>query len=240
MNILDPFLNRKIKKEILAYNCIFIFGDRGCGKSSLLSYASAKALKEGRPVFSNYPIKGTYQIPMLTHVGKDGVIRQVVDKEWLYTTEFPVGSLILLDEVSTIWNARDWKQWTNSDSEFFNFIRKQKIQIILASQYYDQVDINVKRACDVSFFVHSRSFLKNSSYIEISKTQTMKVADKQKEILGKDFKKGARMVSYEVGEIPLYTVNFYRKPYYKLFDTYFVPFKKKTVEFNSWDNLITI
>lgn len=240
MNLIDFIVNKKLNREILSYSCVFAFGDRGCGKSSLLALACHRALKEGRAVFCNYPIKDAFQIPLKTDIGKDGVIRQTIDKEFLYTTEFPVGSLICIDEVSTIWPARNFKNWTDSDSDFFNFIRKQKIQLLIASQYYDQVDINVKRACDVSFFVHQRGFLKNSSYIEISKTNTMKVANKNSEILGKDYKKGAQLVSYEVGEIPLFTVNFYRKPYYKLFDTYFVPFKKKTVEFTSWNDVIKI
>lgn len=238
MNIVDKVANRKISNEILSYNCIFLFGDRGCGKSTLLSYASKLALEDERPVFCNYPVKNCFKIPTVVTVGKNGDVKELLDKQWLYSADFPENSLILLDEVSTVWNARDFRNWNENDSEFFNFIRKRKLQIILASQYYDQVDLNVKRACDVSMFVHKRSFLQEFSYIDVAKLQTVKVADKNTEILGKDFRKGARMVRYDVAEIPLYTINFYRKPYYELFDTFYVPFKKQQVDLVKWNDLI--
>lgn len=238
MSILDNILNRKLKKELLSFNSVLIFGDKRSGKSSLLATGASLALKEGRPVFSNYPIKNCFQVPLLTKIAKNGVITQDTDKEWLYTTEFPRGSLIILDEISTMYPARRFKDWTEADSKFFNYLGHDGIYLLLASQYYDQVDLNVKRSCDASMFVHQRSFLRNSSYIEVSKTTTMKVADSSTEILGKDFKKGGRLVSYQVGEIPLYNLNFYRKPYYNDFDTHYQPYRKIERNFDSWNDFV--
>lgn len=147
------FINRKLKLNALDYSCLSIVGDRGSGKSSVMALIADEALKQGRQVYCQYPYKDTYKIPMFRKNLKFGLSIYDVDRNWLYNNAFEPGSVILLDEASTIWPARDYKNWSAADSAFFNFIRKEKLTLVIATQYYDQLDLNVKRSADETWFV---------------------------------------------------------------------------------------
>lgn len=231
------FLNRKLKRNSLDYSCLSIVGDRGCGKSSVMALIADEAMKLGRPVYCQYPYDGAYKIPMRKHDLKFGLSIFDVDREWLYNNAFEPGSVILLDEASTIWPARNFKNWSEADSAFFNFIRKEKITLVIATQYYDQLDLNVKRSADETWFISKSLIFPNLSTIEASITMTVKIADKNTEVIGKAFKRGARKIAFDVCEIPKRTYRFYRKPYYGKFISDFVPFQKQKIPVLSWNDL---
>lgn len=221
-------LNFRLRHHVLQPSCVLISGDRGAGKSSLFALIAQEALKNGIKVFTQYPYKDCCLIPMSEKI-VSGVKRFDVDKEFLYTADFS-NSVILLDEVKTIWHARGFNKWTNEDEEFFNFIRKFNTQVYMATQQYDCVDLNVRRSCDETWLLTKNSFLPGLTTVEMSRSSVVKVADKNTEVLGKAFKRGMRKVSYEICEVPIGTFTFYRKPYYKLYDTYFTQQEKQ--EFN--------
>ncbi len=233
--ILNIF-NRKLKRHCFDGSVLFIHGNRGSGKSTVMALICEQALKQGRKVYCQYPYEGAYIIPSVVSEDKMGIKRLDIDKQWLYSNLFEPGSVIMIDEASTVWPARDFKKWSQSDSDFFNFVRKYDILLVIASQYYDQLDLNVKRSADESWFLSESLYFSNFTTIEASKTLTVKVADNDTEILGKAFKRGARKVTYDVCEIPLSNYHFYRKSYYGKFVTNYVPLQKQPLEESLWSD----
>lgn len=233
---LDSVINRKLKRNCLDYSCLVGFGDRGVGKSSVMALISSVANADGRDVYCQYPYKDTYKIP--TKMRKEnGISILDVDKDWLYSHKFKPYSVIMLDEGSTIWPARNFKKWNERDTMFFNFIRKEHILIVIFTQYYDQLDLNVKRAADETWFLEQSLWFPNLTRIEASITKNVKIADKNTEVLGTAFKRGARKVSFDVCEIPKHNYRFYRKPYYNDFDTDYVPFMKVELPVPLWNDV---
>lgn len=218
------FINHRLRTHVLQPSCVLISGDRGAGKSSLFALIAREAVKKGIKVYTQYPYKDCCVIPMKEHI-VSGVKRYDIDKDFLYTADFS-DSVILLDEVKTIWHARAFNKWTNEDEEFFNFIRKFNTQVYMATQQYDCIDLNVRRACDETWLLTKGTFFTQLTTVEMSRTSVVKVADKNTEVLGKAFKKGMRKVSYDICEIPIGNFIFYRKPYYKDYDTYFTQQEK--------------
>ena len=107
-------MNGSFKKFIAKDSgCFIVAGNRGAGKSTSLACFSEVYSKLGYKVFTQYPIKGSYQIPMVKKkIGN--VYRSVVDKEWLYAHSFPY-SCILIDEGKNVWPSRKWSEWTQAD-----------------------------------------------------------------------------------------------------------------------------
>ncbi len=228
--------NKKLGQLFLESSCSLLIGDRGSGKSTLAALAIDEFKLREKRIFSNYPYKGAYRIPMVerTH----GKVKQLyTDKEWLYSHDTS-DSLVFLDEVKTIWNARDYKNWNERDEEFFNFIRKNKTTVIMASQVYDGVDLNCRRACDYTFFIQQSKFFRNWSTVDVSRTVQVKVADKQTQIVSRGYSKNAMKVNWELAELPISYCYFYRKPYYGDFETLYTTTSKPLPDMVLWDDLL--
>ena len=224
--------NLRLSKTCLDPYCVMITGDKGSGKSSVFALIAERAIKEGLRVFCQYPYKGAYVIPMEKSI-INGVERYDVDKEWLYTVDL-TDSVVMLDEVKTIWPARSYAKWTKDDEEFFNFIRKFNTHLFLATQAYDGVDLNVKRASDEVWYL-TKGIL-DFTHIEASRTTLCKVADKQTEVVGRMFNKGMRKIVWDLCEVPVAHYRFWRRPYYKCFNTNFTYLKKKEPELIPWSS----
>lgn len=232
-------MNRRLKKHVFVPSCSLVIGDRGSGKSSFFALVADEAVKAGMPVYCQYPFKGCYTIPMIHTVRKDGTKSYNIDKDWLYSTDLS-HSIILIDEAKTVYPARAWKDWSSSDDEFFNFIRHNHMIVYLATQHSDGVDLNVRRACDETFFITRPPLLDffHFSYIECSRTVNVKAADKNFEIIGKNGSSGAYKVQWDIGEIPVGNFRFYRKPYYDKFNTDFMFYDKKPPDVQLWDDIM--
>lgn len=237
--ILDYLFNRHLKDYLLGASCGYITGDRGTGKSTLFAMICELSVLNHYKVYSNYPIKGAFAIPTITTTRKDGSKRVRLDKEFLYSTDLS-DSTILLDEARTIWNARAYSDWTIQDEDFFNMIRHYNTQVWLASQVYDGVDLNCRRAVEYTFFLQKcRSpFLKNFCSCDISRSVQVKVADRNTEIVMRGYARGAQKVMWDIGEIPCAFTYFYRKPYYGLFDSYHTDDTKIVREPVPWETLV--
>lgn len=227
--------NRRLAKHVLEPYCTIVTGDKGAGKSTLFALVLKTAKKAGMDVYCQFPYKDCYQIPLVENKTKDGYTYLDVDKNWLYTHDFR-DCVIMIDEGKTVWPARAFKTWSMQDEQFFNFIRKNNIRLFIATQAYDGLDLNVKRAADETFFL--TQWFWHFTHIEASHTTLCKVADKQTEVQGRMFKKGMRKVAWDVCEVPIGNYHFWRKSFYGDFITdYVFGTKEKPVQ-NSWNDLI--
>ncbi|MFR2916080.1 MAG: hypothetical protein ACLTKQ_03830 [Acutalibacteraceae bacterium] len=128
----------------------------------------------------------------------------------------------------------DYADWTMQDEQFFNFLRKNDIHLFAATQAYDGLDLNVKRAADEVWYL--TQFFWHFTHIESSHTTLCKVADKQTEVQGRMFKKGMRKVAWDVCEVPLKNFLFWRKSYYGSFISNFVFGEKPKPQLESWND----
>ena len=225
--------NRRAKMGLLETELMMIIGDRGAGKSCFMALVAEVYKKAGYPVFCQYPYNGCNVIPMVSREVK-GVVKYDIDKDWLYTSDLH-DSCLLIDECRTIWPARSYAKWTLDDEEFFNFIRRYNMHVFLATQAYDGVDLNVRRACDTTLYLTKSSWRRHVTHIEESVTTIAKVADTQTEVLGRRFKQGMRKVQWDVVECPTRSYKFKRKKYYGDYDSFFVYEKKKEIVPVPWN-----
>lgn len=227
-------MRKKLERMIFDTSCGIVFGDRGCGKSTLFAAIIEVFKANDYDVYCQYPYKGCYQIPLKEYT-VNGVTRYDIDKDWLYSANLSY-SCILIDEGRTVWPARGFKSWTAQDEDFFNFIRKNHTCVFVATQDYNSLDLNIRKAADFTYFL-TPSFW-HFSYIETSKSTVAKVSDRNTEVLGKAFRQGMSKVSYEICEIPLGNFYFWRKPYYNSFLTAHTlsdkPFKPTPI----WDDIL--
>ena len=228
------FLNKRIKKHCLEPYCTIITGDRGTGKSSVFALIADEYIKLGYKVYCQYPYKGVYQIPMTKKL-INGVEKADVDKKWLYTANLS-NSVVLIDEARTVWAARSYSSWTQADDEFFNFLRKNDTRLFVATQAYDALDLNVKRASDETWFL-TKGFL-HLTHIEASHTTIAKIADNNTTVLGRMFKAGMQKVVWDICEVPVGNFLFWRSPYYGKFMTLFTFDEKPEIPVPLWDDII--
>lgn len=111
-----------------------VFGKKGSGKSSYLIKLAYKYQKKGYLVYTNM---------------QDCVIPGVRIFDIKHLGDFiPVeNSLLLVDEVGMIWDARDFKAFKPAVRDFFKLQRHYKCIVYLASQTFD-VDKKIRDLCD--------------------------------------------------------------------------------------------
>lgn len=229
-------INKKIERIMPESTCSLFIGDRGSGKSTLMALAARTFKERGYKIYCQYPYRGAYQIPLVEKkIGN--VKKHILDKDWLYSANLK-DSLVMIDEARTVWNARAYSAWTESDEEFFNFIRKNNTYLILATQRYDGVDLNIRFACDYTFFIQRSRFLKNWSTVDVSRSCQVKIADKQTQVVSRGYTKNAMKVNWDLAEMPIAYAHFYRKPYYDDFETLFTTDEKPDITAIAWDDIL--
>lgn len=229
-------INKKISSVITEPSCSLYIGDRGSGKSSLMALAAKEFQNNGFKVYCQYPYKGAFKIPLIDKkIG--GVTKQIVNKDWLYNANLR-DSLVMIDEARTVWNSRAYSAWSESDEEFFNFIRKNNTYLILATQRYDGVDLNIRYACDYTFFIQRSKLFKNWSTVDVSRSCQVKIADKQTQVVSRGYTKNAMKVNWDIAEMPIAYCYFYRKPFYGDFDSLFTTDDKPELPAESWDTIL--
>lgn len=227
-------MNGRLKRYITDFYCCVVHGERGAGKSTLFALVVEKAKKLGYDVYCQYPYKGCKVLPLIKYK-LNGIDKYKVDKNFLYTANL-THSYILIDEAKTVWPARNYSDWTADDEDFFNMLRHNDIRVFLATQSYDMIDKNIRRAADYTLFL-SPSFF-NTTMIEMSRTVICKVADKNSSIVGMVGPKGAMKVVYDVCDVYITKFRFWRKPYYNKFFTTYVYDDKPIVDVPLWDESI--
>lgn len=231
-------INKKITSLVRESTCSIYIGDRGSGKSTLMALTADYYSSIGYNCYSNYPTHGCYAIPTVTVTDcKKGTQKVYFDKDFLYSTDLS-HSLILIDEARTVWNARAYKDWNEQDEEFFNFIRKNDTFVVLATQRYDGIDLNIRCAADYTFFIQQSKFFKNWSTIDVSRSCQVKIADRNTQIVSRGYTRGAQKVIWDIAEMPLAYCRFYRKPFYGKFDTYYSTQNKEVRDPVPWSDLL--
>ena len=237
-NIIDTLFNSSLKEKVLVPDSFICLGQKGSGKSTLFSFISRQYKALGYNLISSYPMQDCFQIPLTKN--NRGLI--VPDKQWLFNSNLD-NSVIFIDEASDLWPSREYSRgWTVEDQNFFTKSRKHKIILALATQYYDLIDINCKRSCEYLFFLTRSNHFENFSHVAISELVEAPVGDLNTRIIAKGMR-DAYSVHYSLCEIPRGDVNFYRKPYYKYFSTYFDFQEKQKVNWEdvpSWNDFLGV
>lgn len=114
-----------------------VCGLPGGGKSYYMSCMIDKAVRENRPVFSNYPFPGAY----------------VLEFKNLIDCSFPEGSLICIDEANAWFRNRDWAKLPKEAFLFFMHHRHFKLDMVVVAQMPTTLDVNIRDI--VSYWVWS-------------------------------------------------------------------------------------
>lgn len=121
------------------YKLIFIFGKKGSGKSTLLEKLCYKWYKRGWHIYSTEANdKNSYRL---------------IEPRRLYEYDFPENSCIFIDEVSLIWDNRDFKNMDKKIVEWFRYQRHHKCRVYLFSQTFD-IDKKLRDLADEMLLVN--------------------------------------------------------------------------------------
>lgn len=131
--------NFATRKYLNPYKLFLVFGKKGSGKSTYLVRLAQQHLKKGWNVYTN--MEELY-MPGVRHFD----IKHLGD----FVPE--ARSLLLLDEVGMIWDARDYKLFKPSVRDFFKLQRHYHVKVYMASQTFD-VDKKIRDLCD-GMFLH--------------------------------------------------------------------------------------
>lgn len=118
------------------YKLLFYFGNKGCGKSTMLCKQAQKHLKKGWFVYSTSYIAGT----------------RLINPKDIGRYNFPPNSLLLIDEMGLLYNNRNYKSFPDEAREFFKLQRHYKVKVICCSQVWD-IDKTVRQLCDKLFIM---------------------------------------------------------------------------------------
>lgn len=104
------------------------FGKPGSGKTTCSAYHAVKALKRGRPVFSNNRIDGCYALDL--------------DNLGLYS--FPSNSLLLIDEAGLCYSNRNFSNFSNKDLYFYKYHRHLGVTVNFYTQGICDIDLKLR------------------------------------------------------------------------------------------------
>lgn len=122
------------------YKLVFIFGKKGAGKTTYLTKKAYYYRKRGVTVYCNTEIPGTF----------------LIDAKDIGHFKFQENSVIMIDEVSLLWDNRNFKSFDPAVQKFFRLQRHHKLRVYLFSQTFD-VDKKVRDLTD-SMFMLSNHF----------------------------------------------------------------------------------
>lgn len=122
------------------YKLYFIFGKKGCGKSSYLCKLALNYRSKGWIVYTN-----------VADLNISGV--RIIDDASMIGDFVPeANSVLLLDEVSLTWDNRNFKSFKDSTKEFFRLQRHYRVVCYLFSQTFD-VDKKIRDLADSMYLV---------------------------------------------------------------------------------------
>ena len=126
------------KKYVNPYKLIFVFGKKGSGKSTLLTKLAYQYDKRGWTVYT------TEQLPGLLNID---------NPKKIFNIDFPEKSCIFIDEVSLIWDNRDFKKMDPKVIEWFRYQRHHHCRVYFFSQTFD-IDKKLRDLADDMYLVN--------------------------------------------------------------------------------------
>lgn len=163
-----PFFYLSIKYRN-PYKLIFIFGKKGSGKTTMLTKLAYKYNKRHIPVYCNTEIPGTY----------------LIDAQDIGFYNFPPNSVIMIDEVSLIWDNRNFKSFKPEVGKFFRLQRHHKLTVYMFSQTFD-VDLKLRNLTDKMFLLqnffgwlsYAKEIRRKIVVVDPSEDKESRIADK--------------------------------------------------------------
>lgn len=181
------------------------FGSPGCGKSSLackLMYYSDAPEK-----YSNF----------------DNDLSFTISSDCIGVYAFPDYSELYIDEAGIDYNNRNYKKLSSNAIEYFKLHRHFKNDIILFSQSWEDTDITLRRLTDELWYMK-----KKGPFTYCRKLRKAVRVNKETEQIIDGYKFAGLL--WNLLPPPLHEKTFfmfYRKPYFKHFDSYSKPSKFK-------------
>lgn len=148
--------NKLTIKYVNPYKTVLYYGKKGCGKTTLLTKLSMKALKNNQVVYSSVEIPGT----------------RLFNPKDLNRFKPDPYSIVMIDEIGLIWDNRNFKSFESGVNEFFKYARQYHITIHMFSQVPD-IDLKIRNLCD-SYYLVENKFRVFSYAKKISKILTVK------------------------------------------------------------------
>lgn len=118
-----------------------IFGLPGSGKSTYLAKIAKKYQKKGIKVYSNFYIKGCYQLDF-----DDLGVHDYSD------------CCILIDEISLFADSRNWKNYSAPLRYYMACHRHYNAVIYYASQSYKDCDLRIRNITDTLYYIRTSIF----------------------------------------------------------------------------------
>lgn len=153
-------------------------GMPGSGKTNTLVDIAHRAIKEGRPVFSNIMIKGCYKMTF----------------EDMINFRFPRDSVLLIDEAGRSFNARKWKDLPDEIFDLFTLHRHLGLEMHVAVQDFSYMDAQLRKVIELTWWSINYPWLPfyiQHGYYSLEKLGSMKRPD-TKRIIWKSRKVRAR------------------------------------------------
>lgn len=123
------------------YRLVFVFGKKGSGKTTDGVVRAVAGLRSGRHVYTDIIISP--DVPNYsTHY------HFVSDPKALGISLFPCReSILILDEIGSVWNNRDFKSFNSKTRDWFKLQRQYHVTCYLYSQTFD-VDLQIRNLTD--------------------------------------------------------------------------------------------
>lgn len=128
------------RKYVNPYKLYMVVGKKGSGKTTMLVRLAYQHLRAGWSVYSTENIPGTFKIEY-SDIGKFNI---------------PSGSLLLVDEVGMVWDARKYKDFPDHLRDWFKYQRHEGVKVFLFSQTFD-VDKKIRDLTDNMYLVTNKA-----------------------------------------------------------------------------------
>lgn len=136
-------------------------GMPGAGKTYAVVARAHKAMKQGRMVFSNVYIEGTYKITF----------------EDLITYRFPEGSLVIIDEAGRWFNSQKWKDLPDAVFDLFTMHRHLQMDLYICMQSFARVDKSLREVIELTYWAKNHPLLpfhKYEGFYDLEKVGSMR------------------------------------------------------------------
>lgn len=130
-------------KYLSPWKTYMITGKRGAGKSTILTKLAYNALKHGTKVYSTEYLEFEYK----DHGSSYTLHTILIDPTQIYKYQLAKNSLVLIDEVGTIWHSRSFKTHDMKVTNWFKMQRKRHCTVYLFSQTFD-IDKSIRELVD--------------------------------------------------------------------------------------------